>query len=243
MVARHRTVDWDFFLPRTRESRVAQVGAGFGERTLALSRMVAAVVAFVPSESNALVVNRCAAESGATNVQVAVLERTDRLPLDGGSVDAVAMDHAGAESFGLARGSIAPAIAEFRRVLVSGGTLFMGVENRLRRRILPGPPRDAAERKSRHSGPGIRKVIRELERNGFRTPTLLAPLPGREQIEIVLPVRQRAVMNYFFDNMLRKNSRLMRAALAGARAATAFGLLRWTVPDYFVYADLGEPTD
>ena len=67
-----------------------------------------------------------------------------------------------------------------------------------------------------------------------RPPTILAPVPGREKIEVVLPVRNRKLLRYFFDHLLRRNAPFMRISLALARAAVAMDLIWWIVPDYFL---------
>jgi len=90
--------------------------------------------------------------------------------------------------------------------------------------------------------PAIRPALRALARSGFNEPNVLAPLPRREDIQIVIPVRERAVVRYLFDRLFRKNSRWVRAALVAAKVASALDLVWWAVPDYFLVAELARTT-
>lgn len=243
------TTDWDFFLPLARAGRVAHVGPGFGDRTLALARAARTVVALVPGEAHGRALQRHAGEQGAGNVQVAVIDDARRLPLADGSVDVVAMDAPAAAAFGVDGGAIETVVAEFRRVLAPGGALLLGAGNRLFRvpaleRLRPGSGRPtlddalAAERVPRVRALALGPALAALKQSGFQAPTLLAPLPRREEIAIVIPVRERAVLQYFFARLFRRNSPLMRAGLALAQLAARLDMIWWVVPDYFVIAKL-----
>jgi hypothetical protein len=84
------------------------------------------------------------------------------------------------------------------------------------------------------SGLRAGRLARRLCDAGFGEPTILAPLPDERDISIVVPIDDDRVMRYCFNNLLRKNSPLVRAAITAANAGSRLGLLRHLVPFSFM---------
>ena len=63
----------------------------------------------------------------------------------------------------------------------------------------------------------------------------ITPGPSQSAVSsIVVPVTNGRVMRYCFNNLLRKNSALVRAAITAANAGNQLGLLRHLVPYAFL---------
>ena len=242
--------DWKFFLPLAAESRVLELGAGLGEDTAELCDRAARVIAIVPTRTHALVLRRYLSEHRRGNADIAVMADISRLPLADHSVDAIAMDQAGATGFGVSAHSFSDIAAEWNRILTAQGSVLMALGNRAWR--LGVLERLLARLRWRHHPAALNRwikqvgapapaaplsltgVVRSMLRQGFGAPTLYAPLPNQERTEAVIPLQGRAATLYFLRNLVRRDSFTSRAAVAVAKLLAGKGLLRWLVPDYLV---------
>jgi hypothetical protein len=204
----------------------------------------------VPDVTSARIVRRHLAEAGVKGVQLLVLQDACRLPLPDSAVHAVALEDVAASAFGLSSASLDRFAAELQRVVAPGGTVFLGLENRIYR----WPPldwlRSALQAKSnpdslnrllkRRGEPrarlaGYRAVLRSMRRHGFSAPQVYAPLPDERATQVVIPIDEAPIVRYFLDHLLRRDSRRARAAIAGARLLLKLGLLRALFPYWFFY--------
>jgi SAM-dependent methyltransferase len=242
--------DWKFFVSVPERGTTLELGSGFGDDTLDLAGPDGRTVSVVPSEAHARLLRQRGLERGGHDWPVAVLTDLSRLPLADGSVHAIALEDAAAPGFGLSQRNFAAAAAEWQRVLVPGGAVFVGVANGLHR--LPGlgrlraalrarPRPDNLNRSvKRWAAPELRPrlraaaVSRTMAGLGFRRERVYAPLPDENDTQVVIPVDDARVVRYFLDNLVRKNSRAVRAALFMARALVAVNLFRQVVPYYYL---------
>jgi uncharacterized protein YbaR (Trm112 family) len=229
---------------------VLELGAGFGDGTLGLAGTSHATVSIVPSLTHARIVRRYLGERSDRVWSVAVAQDVRRLPLADGSVHAVVFEDASASGFGLSNVRMREAAAEWKRVLAPAGVVFLGLANGLFR--LPGlgyvrgslrarPHRESLDRLlKRRAVPGesrrigVHRTVRTLTALGFRRPVAYAPLPDENDTAVVMPVDDPRVVRYFLDNLVRKNSMAVRAALRAAHLLVTLGLFRHCVPYYYL---------
>jgi SAM-dependent methyltransferase len=233
--------DVKFLYPTRPDGTTLVLGAGLGDESLA-----AGAISIVPSLTHARIVYRHLLDRTGGEPDVAAMPHIRRLPLADGSVDAVILDDDGAAAFGLDDGGLAEAAAEWRRVLAPGGAMVLGLRGApgelpgLRRigEALTGTWRtESLDRRIKRSAapvPGAAlsptRSLRTMRRLGFAPPSLFAPLPDAENPSVVLPLDDAQSVRYFLDNLVRKNSATVRAALGAARLSARLGLFRRLVP-------------
>jgi SAM-dependent methyltransferase/uncharacterized protein YbaR (Trm112 family) len=244
------SADWKFFFSLPPGGTTLEVGAGFGDDSLDLAGKSGAAISIVPNLTNARIVRKHLRERAGREWPVAVMADVARLPLADGSVNAVAFEDAAAAGFGVSRQALAGVAAEWKRVLAPGGVVFLGVANRLHR--LPGLGRlRAAFRARPHPDPlnrqvkrwaapggrgrlGFRRSVRTMTDLGFRRPAVYAPLPDENDAQVVIPVDDAQVVRYFLNNLIRRNSRSVRAALRAAHLLVDVGVFGRLVPYYYL---------
>jgi hypothetical protein len=203
----------------------------------------------------ARVVRRNLDEAGVANATVIVVTDALRLPLADGSAGAACFEDAAASALGISARGFDRFAAELARVVRPGGTVFLGLANRAQRRL--GVERlraslqakqnpESLNRQLKREGappgplPGLHSVVRAMRRHGFGAPRIYAPLPDERRTQVVIPTDEPGVARYFLNRLLRRDSRRMRAAVAGARVLSGAGLLRAAVPYWFLYFTAGE---
>jgi len=237
-------------LPIPPGATVLEVGAGFGDETLALAHRAARVLAMVPDATAARIVERRLAERGCSNVELLVAADAARLALPDGAVQAIAMEHAAVASFGVAARRLPELAREWRRVLAPGGAVLLGLENAwLRLRPLAAAraalvarrrPESLNRRVKRlaggNDGPALtlRQVRRAFEIAGFDRASLLAPLPDERRAESIVPLDDPTALDHFLRALLRRESHGASIALAQARVLARVGLLWRVVPYWYV---------
>jgi len=242
--------DWHFYLPLPERSRVLELGAGLGDDTLALAAMASRVVAAVPLEDGARVLQRRLETLPGAAVEVVVLADAGSLPLADGSLDAIVIEDLAAAAFGLSRNSVARVAAEWKRVLAPRGVVLFAAANPLYR--LPGLARLESSLRSRGhprtlsreikgAGPKLtarpvplRAIERSLVREGFSVSQRLSPLPDERHPEAVIPLDCRAPARHFLRHMVRRDTLGARLGLGAALGLLELGLLRRAVPYYYV---------
>jgi hypothetical protein len=158
----------------------------------------------------------------------------------------VILDADAAAAFGLDDGGLAQAAAEWRRVLAPGGTMLLGLRGapgelpglrRIRERLTGTLRTESLDRRIKQSAaPAPRaalsptRSLRTMRRLGFAAPSVFAPLPDADNPSVVLPLDDAWSVRYFLDNLVRKNSATVRAALSAARLSARLGLFRRLVP-------------
>lgn len=244
------SADWKFFLSVPPGGTTLELGAGFGDDSFDLAGTTGATISIVPSLTNARIVNRHFHERAERPWPVAVMTDVTRLPLPDASVHAVSVEDAAAAGFGLSSARLPEAAAEWRRVLAPGGVVFLGVANGLHRTpglqslrsILRARPRPESLnrliKRSAAAGASGRltlgRTIRTMTRLGYRPPIVYAPLPDENDTQVVIPIDDAHVVRYFLDNLIRKNSRIVRIALRAARVSVSLGLFRRLVAHYYL---------
>jgi len=242
--------DWKFFLPAATEGPTLELGAGFGEDSLDLGGPAGTSVLVVPNVLNARIVSKHLGERSDRDWPVAVLTDLTRLPLADGSVQSVSLEDVAAAGFGLTDAGLRAVANEWKRVLARNGVVFIGVSNGLHR--LPGlkrlrtvlrarPRAESLNRLVKRSvvlraGRGLSpwRTIRTMAQLGFGAPVVYAPLPDENDIQVVIPVADKCVVRYFLNNLVRKNSRIVRIALRLCNLTVTLGLFRRLVPYYYL---------
>jgi len=247
---RRFTTDWTFYLPCPEDGVVLELGAGFGDDTVALSGRTSRTIGLVPAGPNARILGRRLAHENRSNVELAVVRDLAHLPLPSACVDAIAIEEAAFPGFGLNRRTLPRAAREWRRVLREDGALLVGAGNSIQRWPGAARLRSALASEARGAslnrtvkraaaptstvGPGAGHLARRLRDAGFGEPTILAPLPNERDISIVVPITNDRVMRYCFNSLLCQNSPFVRAAIAAANVGNRLGLLRHLVPYTFL---------
>ena len=244
------SADWKFFFSVPPNGTTLELGAGFGDDSIDLAGTSGRTIPVVPSVLNARVLCKRLREAAGGEWPVVVATDLTRLPLEDGSVHAVALEDAAAPGFGLTDDRLPEVASEWKRVLAPGGVVFLGLANRLHR--LPGLDRLRAALRSRpHAEPLNRQVkrwaapdgrgklgyagtVRTMVALGFHPPVVYAPLPDENDAQVVIPVNDAQVVRYFLDNLVRKNSREIRAALRAAHTLVNLGLFPHVVPYYYL---------
>jgi len=247
--------DWKYLFGPPPEQRILELGAGYGDDSVTLARDPARIVLAVPTLTAGRIVRRRLEEHRPGPWDIAVLPSVTRLPLEDASVGAIALEDAAVEAFGISDRNFHEIAAEWRRVLTANGSVFVGLGNALHR--LPGagfarskllrPPRESLNRTVKRAaggGSGGRlgrgTVLREMRRQGFVGPSVYAPLPSEKKIDVVIPVEDRRVVRYFLDNLIRKNSPVVRSAIGAAHLALGLGLFPHVVPYHYLIFKSGS---
>jgi len=241
---RATSADWKFFLPIPEGGRVLEIGAGFGDDTLALARVAKEVVSLVPDEASKAILRRRLEQSSAGNVDVVLLQDLTKISQPDVSIDAISIEDVAAPAFGLTDETLPDVVHEWARILSPKGSIFVGVRNRYRK--LPGarswaPPGDReslnrfVKRAANASSPKLSRevVVSCMRAKGFEVETF-APIPHEQAIEAVVPLGAPESLRYCLNSFLRQNSPATRAAVTAANVTADAGLLSNLLPYYFL---------
>jgi len=241
--------DWKSIFQVERGKAILEIGPGFGDHTVELARTGPTAVV-VHDLTAARIVDRRLREAGVEKVDIAVCPRLQRLPMARASVRAAAVEAAALPAFGVTGRTFDDLARELSRVVAEEGTVFVGVPNPLdhvlglgRLRALLQAKSSASSfsrllqraRSAERSEPGATRVVRSMRRHGFRGPVVYAPLPHERDVQVVLPVDDARVVRYFLDNLIRKNSLLVRLGISAARLAVRLGLFGKLVPYRYLF--------
>ena len=232
-------------LPLTDQSRVLVLKCGWGAVALNLADCVAQVVAMDDRLSRLQFVEARRAEWPAANLEVIHGSLADPLQFATGEFDAVILLDA-LEQLRVSEKVSWPlnqsaALESVRRVLARGGSLLVGVPNRLGfpiRRVAGQHPRTYW---------GYRH---ELLQAGFSSLQFYAPLPSQREPFFILPLDRWRLLNHFIDGLFTAQDyraklesrglgsayRLGWALWRAARRLKLTGLARYAMPGYLITA-------
>ncbi len=240
--------EWKYLFPVAPESRVLELGAGVGDDTIALSSEASEVVAAVPSQPNADLLQRRLREHEITNAQVAVLDTAANLPWSDASFGGIAMEDAAAGGFNLCGQTLPKLARECYRLLQPGGCVCLGLSNPLHTsgplQILKAKQQAAhhpeslnrmikCEDRTRAETLRLGSVTRAMQAAGFSAPQLFAPMPDEKQTKAVLPLDSSEALHYYFDHLMRSDTVLIRSATQIMKALVRLGMIQLVVPYYF----------
>ena len=253
--------DWRFYIPFGEDVRILEYGCGRGDITLLLSKNSGEVHSVTFSKSAAKIVEWRGKEEGFENIFPLVLEAGGKLPFKDESFDVFIADqvlnrpflYGGEPGNGKARQAF---LSEARRVLKKEGILFVGVVNALHRNALVGKIGSLFRKTEREEdGNFLFNVMiapagspkgwyssfsgyaELLGRAGFSGIRAFAPLPDQVKVKITLPLEGRGVQEYFFRNLVRRNSLSKRLFCSLGVLLLKTGLFPLTVPYYYFIAE------
>jgi SAM-dependent methyltransferase len=261
-----RRADFRVVLPLTSESRLLDLGCGWGAAATALARHCGLVVGADSTRETLEFISVRAAQEELPNLRLAHIDPLDfgRLPFPERAFDAVVMNGV-LEWVGKVRTrEPAPALQvgilrEARRVLKPGGCLYVGIENRYSALYFAGRrdhgglpftsvlPRVVADAMSRLL---IRQPYRTytytrrgyaslLARAGFGTPSFYLPLPTYHKPSFILPLDDRQPLRHLLREQLAGEAArgwLRGAVLRAAQALSWTGLHKAICPGFGIVA-------
>jgi SAM-dependent methyltransferase len=238
---RRSATDWRCLLPARRAVRVLEIGAGFGDDTVALAAGGADVIALVPSAVNGRIVCAHLRAERLEAVAVGVVRNLSRLPIPTASVDAIALEDVAAAGFELGDRALSGVAGEIDRVLAKDGVVIVGSRHPVRMlpalgRHLPPGGRESLNRAVKRAvapvcrPPSRARLLECLRRRGFAEPRRLAPIPHEQAIEALVPIERPGPLQYCLRGVLRRNSLAMRALVAAAGVAADAGVLPALLP-------------
>lgn len=220
--------DFKFFLPINKESRVLDLGCGWGAISVSISRVCKLLIGVDCTLETLEFVKIRKEQEGITNIQLAQIDPLDfgRLPFPNSYFDTVIMNGF-LEWIGVHRKEKLPreiqinALEEVRRVLRPGGTLYIGIENRFGYNYFLGAKDD-------HSGLPYTSILprclantfmRMIKKEDYRTYTYsytgyksLLNDSNFEDLEFyfpeksyrdpyfIIPLENRKLVKYYIDN-------------------------------------------
>ena len=128
--------DWRFFLPLDKQSKVLDIGCGWGNLACEIAKESGSVYGIDASRSKLEFVQSRAASEQLNALHTVHADFLDGLPFPDGSFDLVVLNGV-LEWAGVFRDEMPPEsyqgrlLCEARRVLKDGGHLYVGIENRL----------------------------------------------------------------------------------------------------------------
>lgn len=254
-----KSADWKFFFSVPEGSHVLEIGAGFGDDTADLTTKAGKTISIVPNMGNALIVAKHLREKELANTEVAVLRDITHLPLADHSITAIAMEDSAASGFNVTNRNFALIAAEWRRIVAPGGSVFLGLRNpwdtllgfrflrsKMQSRDYPQSLNRLVKRSSaarRHGHLGLHRTIGCMVQQGFNEPAIYAPFPDVNKTEVVVPVDDARAVRYFLNNLIRKNSFIVRVAVSMLNVFLTLHVFRYLCPYYFLYFRLNGDSE
>lgn len=230
--------DFRSILPITRESRVLDLGAGWGAVSCGLAPACAEITSADTNPYTLRFIAMRARQGGLPNVRPIRIDALDtgRLPFAPDSFDTVLLNGV-LEYVGSARTDLAPrdvqllCLREVRRVLRPGGSIYVGIENRFGYLYFLGTrdhngmrytsvlPRALANLACRlrqgrsyrtltHSYSGYTRLLDEA---GFQLPRMYLAVPNYRDPKFIVPADDNHAIGYF----LRRHTALLRRHRTG----------------------------
>jgi ubiquinone/menaquinone biosynthesis C-methylase UbiE len=231
--------DWQILLPLGPEATVLDIGSGWGNIAISLSRWCKRVYCCDVNMLNLRLLKTRLRDRGVDNITAFQYEPNDfmRLPIQNASID-VAVLNGVLEWMGVADIDASPdqiqakALEEIRRVLKPNGVLYIGIENRYSLSTLRGQrihgelpfvgllPRWMSEKLTRllsgeshrtyiYSIWGYRKLLRCA---GFKRIDFYWPHPSYHYPNYLIPLQPGWLKRYWFDRLSGSRSKKYKLA-------------------------------
>jgi ubiquinone/menaquinone biosynthesis C-methylase UbiE len=259
--------DFKFLLPLSSESRVLDIGCGWGAVTVGLARRVGEVWGVDSTLETLEFVKLRAEQEALSNIRLLHADVLDfgQLPLPSDFFDVVLLNGV-LEWIGVHRRDVSPrqaqvfALKEIRRTLKHGGTLYVGIENRFSYTYFGGSldhsglpftslvPRWLASvimqlfrgqsyRTYTYSRPGY---VRLLNESGFKVKRFLVPLPSYREPNYLMDLDHRPSIEFFFRNLILESdspSKRRKYAIKLSRQLARFGLYSAFCPSFSIISE------
>lgn len=236
-----------FLLALTPESRVLQMRSGWGAIALNLADCAGSVVALDDRPDMLRFLTTRRDQAAASSLEVVCSSPTAELPFPDGGFDSVVMFDT-LETVGAGQGASThqnqqQVLAEVHRVLQSGGSLLLGVPNRL------GFARAAVDKKQNpRAFWGYRDALRKA---GFSNIRFYAPLPSHLEPFFIIPLNRSSLFKHFVDWMFTAQDYRSKLEARGMGAAYhvawslwrtgrhlgVAGLAKYVVPSYLILSE------
>ncbi len=253
--------DFSYILPLSKQSRVLDLGCGWGTISVALAKQYRTVFALDAYFEKTRFLQIRNSQERRENI-FPICANAFKLPFSDEYFDLVVvygvLEWAGLESSaGTPLSSQLALLAEINRVLKKGGCAYISIENRwglINFLGFPDPhtnlafisllPRFLADIYSRlmrrgrfltwtHSFNGYRRMLKNSK---FSLVNFYAPLPSYRKFYYLLPIEDGNSVSYFVKYLARAHTRLAKFLLAGVRALKINRLIKYFVSDYSIIA-------
>ena len=250
-------IDWKILFPVPKGGPVLELGCGIGEQTLELTRSTSCTISLAPHVTHALIAQARLRRGANGRWKLGVTQNLMCLPFADQQFEALVMEDVSAAGFHLHNGNIDACIAEWRRVLKPGSTIFLGLENglifralfQLIRSISPnvGHP-ETLNRLVKSCVPGSNRhrrltawhTVRRMRRHGFVRTHIYSPFPDQKKMKIVLPLDDSQAIAYFLRNAVPRHAGLWRIALFILHILNMCKVFPYLLPYYFIAFKLNE---
>ncbi|MGE5280064.1 MAG: methyltransferase domain-containing protein [Deltaproteobacteria bacterium] len=262
-----RRANWTYLVSLPRTARVLDVGCGWGALSFPLAQRFDEVYGLdiVPQRSALLMLRR---QQERCPGVIPVCGEATHLPFADGFFDGIVLNGVlewipSTQEGDPARVQAA-ALKEACRVLKPGGILYVAIENRwavinflgLRDthsglRFAPILPRPVANLYSRLArGKDFREYTytygehkRLLKAAGFGRACFFAPLPTYRRFYYFLPLDDARWVRFFLGDFVSSRNRFQRFFITVTRALRLYGLVKYFVPDFGIFAQKGAGGD
>lgn len=257
--------DFRFILPLDSQSRILDIGCGWGSVTSALARTCGEVVGADTNIYTLQFLQLRAEQEKLSNIRFAHIEPLDKalLPFPDAYFDLVVMNGV-LEWIGTAVTDEKPdhlqnkALREVRRVLKDHGELYIGIENRFGYHYFLGAcdehselrltnllPRWIADKYLHvRMGTAYRTYTYSilgyrslLSKAGFKATEFYAPVRSYREPEFIIPLGDQKIINYYLANYMSRRTNKHRIVYVFSRILSALRLFKFFVPSYSIVAE------
>jgi len=256
--------DFIFLIPLSAQSRVLDIGCGWGAVTIGIARRAGEVWGVDSTLETLDFVKLRAEQEALSNIRLVHSDALDfgQLPLPSDYFDVVLLNGV-LEWVGIHRKDMPPrqiqilALREIRRVLKPSGTLYLGIENRYSYTYFGGSPdhsglpftslvprwlanfimsiaRGETYRTYTYSRRGYEQLLKE---SGFFVERFFVPLPSYREPNYIIDLDHRASLEFFFHNLILESdssSQRRKNAIRMSRQLTRLGLFSAFCPSFSI---------
>jgi SAM-dependent methyltransferase len=255
--------DWRFLLPLSKESKVLDLGSGWGIISLALARTCGSVVSMDETYEKVRFLNIRKTQEKVDNITVVHAGDLLELPFPDREFDAVVMNGV-LEWTGVSSHEADPLTAQKKflksthRCLKDNGILYLGIENRCGYNYFLGDrdhnglrfvgllPRRLADIYSRLAGKGSYKTLihsyrayrRLLNQAGFGSLAFYFPVPSYRYPLFTVPLKDPSLLKYFVAHLFPTEKKRLAYTMIRLTSKLLFilGLMPYLVPSYIIVA-------
>jgi len=210
-------VDWRYLLPIGKESTVLDFGCGLGMASIVISRLSKTVISLDDCYENIKFLKLKLQQENIRNVYPVLIDDDLNLPVAEDCFDIIIIEKAELNFR-------EEAIKTFFRLLRPKGVLFFRVENKLLKKTVNG-------RLLRLS---YRKILMTLRKNGFYNINLFFPFPSEKNIQVIVPLEDLQLLNYYFVNVKGVKSFFQKAEYCLFQLFIRLKGLRYFLPHFYV---------